>query len=586
MSIRAISVGIGLLVCLGVATPQAGPLGQVTKKGIQLDLRSAGRQVADDIAAGGNVALADETSPTPGQSVAPQIQFRGVNVQVNDPGLDNIQVFTGFRPFIEFTQSETSVAAFGRNIVAAYNTSANQPLVQISPTLLRFTRRFLSGFSTSTDGGQTWNSGFLPPVAGSIFTFGDPVVAVDRLGNFYFAGLGANALGRATIQVNKSTDGGLTWGDAVVVQQDNGGDKEWLAVGPDPTRRNRDNVYVTWTSFTATGAQLRLGKSIDGGATWATKTIFAPAANPDPAKPQNALQFSNPYVDPVTGFLYVPFLHFSNADVDFIRILISKDAGETFTQATFGIAGAPDANVLPVVQPGEFIDCGSGGLRLTIHAGDPDVVGGRFGLRRFVQATRLVLQPAFAARNGVLYLAWTNSTSGIFGDPTSGSNVWFIRSENGGTTWTSPVQVNPAAATNVHHVLPFLTLDTDPQDVHVAYYTQHMDGSLDVDLANSRDRGSSFLAGGALRVSSASFNLPPTNIRLGAGPTPTTNYDRTIIPCYCLGEYLGAAGMNGMVHVVWGDMRNSVTHPVNALDPLSGQTHPQADVMYQKVLAQ
>src|SRR5258705_9825195 len=146
--------------------------------------------------------------------------------------------------------------------------------------MLQFTQRFLSGFSNSTDGGSTWTSGFMPPVAGSSFTFGDPVVDVDRHGTFYFSGLGTNAAGQFTIQVNKSTDGGVTWSDAVIVQQDNGGGKEWLAVGRDPVNGNRDNVYVTWRSFRATGQQLRFGRSTDGGATWTTKTIFAPAPDP------------------------------------------------------------------------------------------------------------------------------------------------------------------------------------------------------------------------------------------------------------------------------------------------------------------
>src|SRR3989449_9880292 len=86
----------------------------------------------------------------------------------------------------------------------------------------------------------------LPIVPGSIATFGGPVGAVDRHGTFYYAGLGADASARTTIQVNRSTDGGHTWSDAVVVQQDNGGDKDWMAVGPDPGSKNRDNVYVTW----------------------------------------------------------------------------------------------------------------------------------------------------------------------------------------------------------------------------------------------------------------------------------------------------------------------------------------------------
>jgi hypothetical protein len=583
-----ILVVVSVVAVLGVPpisrtqSDNAPARGHVRKGGVDLDLRSLGRQMADDLTETGNQVALDETSPVPGQSVPPQIKLRGENVQTNDGGLDNIQTFPLFRPFVKFTQSETSIAASGRNIVAAYNSSANQPLIQVSPGVLQFTHRFLSGFSNSTDGGKTWTSGFMPPVAGSIFTFGDPVVDVDRHGNFYFSGLGTNAAGQFTIQVNKSTDGGVTWSDAVVVQQDNGGDKEWLAVGRDPADGNRDNVYVTWTSFQSTGQQLRFGRSTDGGATWTTKTIFAPTPDPNPVNPQNSLQFTNPYVDPITGRLYIPFARFSNSDTDFLQVLVSDDAGDTFSFLNFNVPGAPNPTLLPVVQPGELIDCRSGGLRLAIHAG-PNI-GGRFGLRSFVNASRLTIQPAFAARNGVLYLAWSNSTSPFFGDPNGESNILFVRSDDGGLTWTTPIQVNPTVASDDHHVLPSLAIDVDPNDVHIAYYTQHADGTVDVDLANSRDRGNSFIDSRTLRVTNTSFALAPTNSRLTANTS--TNYDRTIVPCYMLGEYLSTRSANGAVHVLWGDGRNTVTQPVNPLDPISGQTHSQEDVFYQRVKAQ
>jgi hypothetical protein len=186
----------------------------------------------------------------------------------------------------------------------------------------------------------------MPPSVGASETFGDPSVGVDRHGNFYFANLAADAI-HGTIQVNKSTDGGNTWSPGVVVQEDDGSDKEWLAVGPDPSAKNRDNVYVTWTSFQNDGScQLRFGRSTDGGVTWTAKTIYAPAADPDLTHPQNCLTFSNPTVDQKTGTLYVPFLHFSNADQDFIQMLISDDAGQTFHFATFNIPGAPDPTVM------------------------------------------------------------------------------------------------------------------------------------------------------------------------------------------------------------------------------------------------
>jgi len=555
----------------------------VNKGGAEVDLRSFGRVVADDTIRTGGVLLTTDATPVSGPAVVPQVQTRGGNTQVNDPGVDNIQIFPGFRPFVEFTQSETSIAAFGQNIVATYNTSAFQPLVPV-PGGLAFVHRFLSGYSSSTDGGKTWVTSHMPPLPGSPFTFGDPAIATDRVGNFYFAGLGADSAGRFTIQVNKSTNGGRTFGAAVLVQQDNGGDKEWIAVGKDPRVPGRDNVYVTWTSFQATGAQLRLGRSFDGGASFVSKTIFAPLPDPDPTKPQNSLQFSNPVVDPITGRLYIPFIHFSNSDTDFIRVLASDDAGETFSFLTFNVSGAPSPTVLPVVQAGELVDGGSGGFRLAIHAGP--ALAGRFGLRQFVQTTRLVTQPAFAARNGVLYLAWSQSTSPVFGDPTSGSNVLFVRSSNGGATWSAPIQVNPANVSDVHHVLPGLAIGTSGTSVHVGYFTQHGDGSVDVDLANSQDQGTTFPVDRTLRLTSTSFVLPPTVIRLREGPTPTTNYDRTIVSAYSLGEYLSVTAANGSVFVLWGDARNHVTEPTNPLSPISGQTHSQQDVFFQEVKAQ
>jgi hypothetical protein len=614
MILRTALVGglSSVIMVLGMSPSPASagagaPRGTVRKNGLVVDMRSSGRANADAAARSGNVLTPDAIIPVPGLPSLRQVQLRGGNTQVNDPSLDNIQIFPGFRPFVSYTQSETSIAAFGRNIVATYNSSANSPIVQDPMTLgLSFVHRFFSGFSVSNDGGQTWTSGFMPPVKGSLSTFGDPSVAVDRQGTFYFACLGAVAAANAptfdgappdagagsTIQVNTSTDGGQTWSDAVIVQQDDGGDKEWLAVGPDPFVPNRDNVYVTWSSFqndVLGSVQLRFGRSIDGGAHWDTKTIFAPGPDPNPANPQNGLQFSNPYVDKFTGFIYVPFLHFSNADQDFIRILVSEDGGMTFRFLTFNIPGAPFPTVLPVTQAGTLTDCGinNGGFRLTIHAG-PDLGIGQYGLPFYQNVSRLVTQPAFAARNGILYLAWSNSTSTTFGDPNSGSNVFFMRSDDGGASWSGPIQVNPAIASDRHHVLPSLAIEENPISVHITYYTQHADETVDLDMANSHDRGNTFPLSRAVRVTKSPWVLAPTNILLRTnmdGSNTTTNFDRLIVPGYSLGEYQGVTAANGTVYVVWGDLRNSVTEPVNALDPLSGQTHSQADVFFQAVKA-
>jgi hypothetical protein len=145
--------------------------------------------------------------------------------------------------------------------------------------------------------------------------------------------------------------------------------------------------------------------------------------------------------------------------------------------------------------------------------------------------------------------------------------------------------VNPTVANDTQHVLPSLTLDNDPQSVHVTYYTQHADGGVDLDMANSHDRGNSFPANRGVRVTGVTSPLPPSNVLLTTTPFNTTNYDRSIRPCYALGEYQSIESANGRLHVAWGDTRNQVSEPVNALDPLSGVTHQQTDVFYQQVKA-
>lgn len=585
--------------CLFGASAAFAQDGVVTKNGVSLDIRSSGREALDDAIATGALQSAAAAANARGSaatvSPAGKQGFSSgggaLEKQVNDPSLQVIQNPSPatFRPFVQFTQSETSLARRGRNIVAGYNNSSDQPFVAGTTT---FQYRYFSGFSTSNDGGRTWKSGSVPPAPGAIFTFGDPSVDVDRRGNFYYAGLGANAAGVSTINVNKSTDGGRTWGAASIVQADDGGDKEWLAVGKDPTAPSRDNLYVSWTSFQQSGAQLRFGRSIDGGATWQTQTLFAPTADPDPTRPQNSLQFSNPVVDDVTGALYIPFLQFSDADQDFIRMLKSTDGGQTFAFVNFNVPGQSDPTLLPVTQPGTLQDCGNnGGARVSIHSG-PNL-GGRFGLPQYAAASRLVLQPAIEAHGGKVIIAWNNSTSTTFGDPSSGSNILVIRSANGGATWSAPVAVTSAAFAGQRHVLPSIAVGVEERallHVSVAYYTQNLDGSIDVYVSSSKNGGASFAA--PIRVTSQSSPLAPTNVRLpnppangapGSNPANTTNYDRIVRACYNLGEYIQARGREESVDVLFAASFNNVTHPVNVLDPLSGVTHRQQDVFFKSV---
>jgi hypothetical protein len=509
-----------------------------------------------------------------------------LNVQVNDPALDHVQSFPGTRPFEFSIQSETSIAAFRNNIVIGYNSSADQPLVEIDGGLF-FAHIRLSGFSVSHDGGRTWSSGFVPPVPGSPFTFGDPSVGVDRAGRFYYVSLGTDADAptfTGAVIVGTSTDGGASFAPASIVARDDGSDKPWLTVGRDPFDGKRDNLYVAWTSFQGSRAELRFARSTDGGATWSSqKTLFAPV-DTGPGGLSALVKFANPTVDQSSGRLFIPFLHLGNLDTDFIKVLISDDAGDTFTFLEFDVPGAPDTVGFPNITPGTLSDCGAaGGIRPVLSQG-VDLGGGRLGLPRFRQSTRLITQPSAAAANGRLFIAFNSSTSPFFGDPNSRSEIRLLASPDGGRTLFGPFTVAAATDVDPQHVLPALAVDEDGKKVSVAYYVQQADGRIRVDLtAGKIERGGRrFRAKSAARLSGVAFDLIPSN-----NPTPnafnsflTTNYDQTFTPCYDLGEYLATTHQDESVLAAWGDNRNRWTSPSGS--PAVGP-HAQPDVFFQRM---
>src|SRR6516164_4113847 len=193
-------VNIVLAAVLPSAFAQGGPpTGFITKLGQDMDVRSGARILSDDNVVG-NLILPELAGGVGGSPVVPQVQLRGGNVQVNDPAQTLIQIFPGFRPFVRATRSEVSSAAFGQNIVVTYNNSTG---IHVSPNPggpgLIVDRVMISGYSTSNDGGKTFTSAYMPPSVPGGETDGDPSIAADRHGNFYFANLAADAT-HGTIQ--------------------------------------------------------------------------------------------------------------------------------------------------------------------------------------------------------------------------------------------------------------------------------------------------------------------------------------------------------------------------------------------------
>ena len=521
------------------------------------------------------------------------------NVLVNDPTLDNIQSFPGFLPLEESTQNETSVAVFGRHVLVGYRSTANAPLVNIGGNLF-FTHIFISAYSISHDGGRTFTSGFVPPTPNSPVTLGDPSVGVDRAGHFFYSSLGA-AVGvdgflHMAVQINRSDDNGNSFGPGVTVALDDGADKDWLAIGPDPNIRSRDNLYITWTRFKdpgltgVNGDELWLSRSTDGGATWSSKPIFQPV---NEGVNTNIVQWSNPVVDPSSGRLYVPFLHLSNVDADNIRVLVSDDGGETFRLLAFNVPGAVDAFAYPNVSPGLFSDCGTGslgqGFRLVLHQG-PNIGGGRFGVPRYRQANLLAGQPAAAAFGGRFFIALHSSSSKFYSDPTAGSEINVLYSPDGGVTWAPPLKLAPSTTSDPNHVNPAVALTQNGNRLLVSYYVQQSDERLRTDIARLHVDGNHLRLEAIDRLSSTAFDLTPSNIPLPqpGDPFVTVNYDLADGTCHVLGEYqsIGVSQNgddSGPIIAAWADLRRSWTGPSDSVAP---GTHSQPDVFSARVDAE
>lgn len=236
-----------------------------------------------------------------------------------------------------------------------------------------------AGAGHSTNGGLTWTWTTLTP--GNFRS--DPVLRSDANGNFYYASLTSATGG----DIFKSTNGGATWGAPVNAFS---GDKEWIAVdntnGP-----GRGNVYENWNVQFANVPNTSFTRSTNGGASYES-----PYTGPNPF-----LKWGQMAVAP-NGTLYA-----AGATLD--------QSGHLFSKST----NAQFANQTPTFTT------------TSINLGGVTTGGGPnpSGLLGQVNIS--------TASNGHIFVLASVDPPGS--DPL---DVMFIRSTDGGNTWSSPVRVN------------------------------------------------------------------------------------------------------------------------------------------------
>jgi hypothetical protein len=427
------------------------------------------------------------------------------NVRVNNPSLDTHQVD-------QTTQSETTIAVAGSHVAVGYNDSQQTGLFLTAGS-------DLTGYSYSANGGQSFTDGGDLPNTREFVNFGDPWMGSDRSGAMYYSTLAFDMFNsNLDVAVAKSTNGGKTWSAPVPVFRPPfttfySGDKDALAVGPDPVVTTRDNIYVAYDDFSAdfqtnqafTG--LPVARSIDGGKTWqlhyADKFIL----------PMTGCSFqqyigATPIVDRATGTLYVTAEKIAVNDPNCTGaaptfsewIFKSTDGGQTFGP------GVKISDVTPATPDG-LLFLGPGRYMRTIEF------------------------PTVAIRGGTIYVAWNDGTPGR-------SHIRLAKSTNGGSTWT----VSFVTGGGGDEVQPALSADSS--GVHVLYYHRYPNNLLDVLVGNSVN-GTSFTT---RRVTSQSFR----------GTLTIPQFDPIIAFGY-MGDYIANVSRGSHDYFAWGDNRDHVS---------------------------
>jgi hypothetical protein len=177
-----------------------------------------------------------------------------------------------------FTSFQVNVDASGNNILGD---AANEPSITVDPTnhdrMAIGWRQFNSvqsdfrqgGYGYTTDGGTTWT---FPGVLENNVFRSDPVLGSDEAGNFFYLSL----LQSFCDNMYGSLDFGQTWTRLQPDGQGGGGDKQWFTI--DKTGGTGHGFqYQIWS--TAASCDFgQFSRSTDGGVTWmnAVSIPFSP----------------------------------------------------------------------------------------------------------------------------------------------------------------------------------------------------------------------------------------------------------------------------------------------------------------------
>jgi hypothetical protein len=439
------------------------------------------------------------------------------------------------------TQSETSVAASGNKVVVGFNDS----LVCCIPALN------LTGYSVSTNTGTTFTDKGDLPWKPTVQPIGDPAVAHDASGNFYFASLalGSDGLGAHSLISFYKMPAGTNTFQLVSVPVDVGSgenffaDKEYLAVAPDGN--GQLHFYITWTFFSrAPQSPIMLTDSTDG-VHWRTTMVSGSLA---------CAQGSNPV--PNGGTLYVSWEESVPEGCTNANITAANERMATVDVASGTVLGI--TTIAPVKGSGDKI----------VACNNPQ------DLRQVIEtqighdARNFEMPSTTIDHNGVLYAVWNDRPDGVGGNNANATRIFLSFSRDGNKTWSTPQQISasPNTVTMNDRFQPWITADST--GLHAMWYDRVPRTPVDLIQTNKEDLSLATatvgpVPAGEVRLSTVAFPIVQTN----------PQQDPIISNCY-MGDYNNIASNGTTRFVTWGDNRNVVTTS-------AGVTENQPDVFLQ-----
>ncbi|MEX1246693.1 MAG: sialidase family protein [Thermoanaerobaculia bacterium] len=322
-------------------------------------------------------------------------------------------------------------------------------------------------FGRSLDGGHTWERS-LVEVATPDQLQSDPWLALDELDRIYYSRLPF---------VSRSDDGGLTWGPMVDIHdQPDFADKGSIQSDGNGTIYES---YVNYGPSAPYNMKIIATRSVDGGVTWGPSRVVVNGLNP----------FAPAIASRPNGTAHIVWWQAVSASRPGGNIMVSTTTDRGLTW------GAP-VRVNPVRDS-------------AVYFSEPN-------------PKRLPYPWPATNSGGTLFVAWGDKAKGEY-------NIDVARSDDGGATWSAPVQVNDTDTGDQWMAV----LAVDANDVlHAAWFDERT-GNINLYYANSTDGGRTW-----------SRNLRVTDQETPAG-------------AHSLGEYLGlAADRNGAAHLVWTDGRD------------------------------